>query len=477
MLSKNGKYKFYQRDEFNSNFYSKPLIKRNKEYNKIFSNLEIRIRNRSTNNKIKPNDIFSLSHIFVCLNKCKKDCKLENYKSRKIPSSIEGLNCDKVDDYLFSSQRLTNKLIKQYNLINKLNELNVGLIVNCQEKGEHPYCGTVYNDGLDESGFAYSTKELEKNGIHVLECGWVDFIAPESFVNMIKIVKTMYYYIHTLNKKVLVHCHAGMGRTGMSLACFKIFEKKINAENARKEIRVGTRKNCLGPGKQFFYCQEFEKYLEISRENFFEKNKKDITIFKINEKTLDVGNYKFTYFNDENYSDYVPIFLLYIFDRIIQIKNEKKLEEKILNNSLSDKEIKKEEEKIIEDLIKEINNYNWEAIKKCQDIKILSKLLFKWLNNSINFVFNPKIISLIDKSNYSLSFEAFKDSTRKLLLFFKKLFYLLYDNKDENNNLKDFLNIFIPSLLGYAEKELNDKNKQENIDKLNGMFEYLIKKK
>ena len=112
MLSKNGKYKFYQRDEFNSNFYSKPLIKRNKEYNKIFSNLEIKIRNRSTNNKIKPNDIFSLSHIFVCLNKCKKDCKLENYKNRKIPSSIEGLNCDKVDDYLFSSQRLTNKLIK-----------------------------------------------------------------------------------------------------------------------------------------------------------------------------------------------------------------------------------------------------------------------------------------------------------------------------------------------------------------------------
>ena len=74
-------------------------------------------------------------------------------------------------------------------------------------------------------GFSYSNIELEKNGIHVLYCGWIDF-TPNSFNHMIKIVKEMYYYIHTLNKKVIVHCHAGMGRTGITLACYKIFEKK-----------------------------------------------------------------------------------------------------------------------------------------------------------------------------------------------------------------------------------------------------------
>ena len=145
---------------------------------------------------------------------------------------------------------------------------------------------------------------------------------------MIKIVKEMYYYIHTLNKKVIVHGHAGMGRTGITLACYKIFEKKIDAEKARKEISVGDRKSCLKLRKQFAYCQEFEKFLEISRQNFFEKNKKDITIFKINEKMLDVGNYKFFYFNDKNYIEYVPIFLLYIFDKIIKIKTEKKYDAK-----------------------------------------------------------------------------------------------------------------------------------------------------
>ena len=53
---------------------------------------------------------------------------------------------------------------------------------------------------------------------------------------------------------------------------------------------------CLGGGVQYNYCQQFDEYLKILRENFFEKNKKDIEIFKISEKLLDIGNYKFTYF-------------------------------------------------------------------------------------------------------------------------------------------------------------------------------------
>ena len=123
---------------------------------------------------------------------------MENYKKRKIPSSIEGLNCDKINDNLYASQRLSNQLIKEYDLINKLKSLNIGLLINCEEEGEHPCCGTPYNDGLDPNGFAYSTIELENSNIHTYKCGWTDFIAPNSFNHMIKIVKKMYYYIHIL---------------------------------------------------------------------------------------------------------------------------------------------------------------------------------------------------------------------------------------------------------------------------------------
>ena len=460
MSSIKDKYQFYSKDCWNSFFYRTPLIKRNKEYNEKFAINEIKLRSRSTIYKAKPNDNFSIHHIFVCLTKCKKVCKLEDFKVRKIPTAIEGLNSDKVDDYLFSSQRLTNKLIKQYDLINKLKQLNVGLIVNCEEEGEHPYCGTVYTDGLDENGYAYSTKELEKNGIHVLKCGWVDFVAPDSFNHMIKIVKEMYHYIHSLNKKVIVHCHAGMGRTGTSLACYKIFEKKINAEEARKEIRVGTRKNCLAGGKQYIFCQEFEKYLELLRENFFQKNKKDVTIFKINEKLLDVGNYQFKYFNDNNYIKYVPIFLLYIFDGIIHIKKEKNIDTKIIGDFLVNKENTDEEENKIKELIKQINNYNWEVIYKCEDIKILGKILFKWLNNSINYVLQPKEIT-------SNNYDKLKDSSKWILNCISKFLILLESDKKENSDyFKKFIDDFIPSLLGYSISEINDKNKQELINKL-----------
>ena len=258
------------------------------------------------------------------------------------------------------------------------------------------------------------------------------------------------------------------------MTCYKIFEKKIDAENARKQISVGERKSCLKLRKQFAYCQEFEKFLEIYRQNFFDKNKKDITIFKINEKMLDVGNYKFYYFNDKNYIEYVPIFILYIFYRIIKIKTEKKNDAKTITNFLTNKEINKEEELIIEDLIKNINKYNWEEIGKCLDIKILGNILFKWLDNSINYVLDPKDIELIDKNNYSLSYKIFKDSTKSIICCISKFINLIKDNENEkNDNIKDFLHLFSSSLLGYSIKETNNKNNMENINKLIGIIEFV----
>ncbi len=471
MFDKKGNYIFYNKEDFNSMFFRRALIKRNKQYITTFKINEIKLRSRSTKDKIKPNNCFSLHHYLVCLNNCKKKCRLEDFKSRKIPSSIEGLNCDQIDNYLYASQRLTNQLIKKYDLVNKLKELNVGLIVNCEEKGEHPYCGTVFKDGLDENGFAYSTKELEKNGIHVLLCGWVDFVAPDSFNHMVKIVKEMYHYTHILNKKVIVHCHAGMGRTGSSLACYKIYSQKLNAENARKEIRKGTRKNCLGDGLQYSYVQEFEKFLEVSKENFF-KNKKDITIFKINEKIFDVCNYKFRYFNDKKIIDNVPIFLLFIFDRIVQLKNEQKINEGNMSILLLTKKIDNNDEEIIENLIKEINEYNWESINKIEDIKVLTKILFKWLNNSINYVINPNEISIINNNDYAGGFNKLKEQSKEVINCIKFFLDSIKDNKNEkNDNFKDFIDIFVPCLLGYSTKEKNDKNMLENIDKLKYLFE------
>ena len=165
MQSKYGKYICYQKDDLYSFSFRIPLMKRKKEYFKTF-NTDFKLRNRSTINKTKSNENIDLRHTILCLDACTKRCTMKNYKKRKISSSIEGLNYYKINDNLYASQRLSNQLIKEYDLINKLKSLNIGLLINCEEEGEHPCCGTPYNDGLDQNGFAYSTIELENNNVH-----------------------------------------------------------------------------------------------------------------------------------------------------------------------------------------------------------------------------------------------------------------------------------------------------------------------
>ena len=461
MSLKEDQYTFPSRDDFFAYYYYISHINRKIELYKKKNpstndtNEEIKLRNRSTNNKKISNNNFPLDHILLCQSLCKKNCRLENYKYRKVPTPIEGLNCDQIDDYLFASQRLTNRVINEFNLINKLKELNIGLIVNCEQKGEHPLCGDTYKDKLDICGFAYSISLLEKNGINVLLCGWEDLKIPESFNHLIKIVKKMYYYINKLNKKIIVHCHAGFGRTAIVLACYNIFTKKISAEKARELIRKGGRKYCLGSPIQFNYCKEFAKYLEISRANFYEKNKKDIIIFKINEKMLDIGEYKFKYFSENKYIKYVPIFLLYIFDRIIQIKNENKINEThVYNSILNYKDISKEEKIKIKKIINEINNYNWEEINKCDNLKLLGYLLFKWMNHSIKYILNPNNFRTINENNYSSNFNNYTESTKTIIDCISKFLCLIKDNISSENNSKfeEFLEKISSAALGYISK-------------------------
>lgn len=478
MSFQKNKYSFPSKDDFSSFYYYKSHINRKIESNKEKNpspKKEIKLRNRSTFNKKVPNENFSLSHTLLCLSICSKKCIMEHNKYRKLPSAIDGLNCDQIDEYLFASQRLSNKVIKDYDLINKLKELNIGLIVNCEVKGEHPLCGDPYYEGLDPCGFSYSTPLLEKNGIEVLLCGWNDLLTPNSFQHLIKIIKKMYYYINTLKKKIIVHCHAGFGRTAIVLASYYIFTQKVGAAKARKLIRKGERKYCLGSHIQFNFVKEFAQFLEIIRMNFMEKNKKDLTIFKINEKMLDIGEYKFKYFIEKKYVEYVPIFLLYIFERIIQIKNENNDgESKIYNYILNDDINTKEENKKVKKLIQEINNHNFDEIKKCDDLKILGYLLLKWLNHSINFVINPNILSNIDIKNYSSNLD---ESTKTIIDCISKFISLILDNKNENNELlKDFLIRFSPLLFGYSSEDIkNNKEKNNVVDKLNQLILYILK--
>ena len=97
---------------------------------------------------------------------------------------------------------------------------------------------------------------------------------------MLQVVKTMYYYIHDLNKKVLVHCHAGYGRTGTTIACYKIFDEGISAEAAKDEIRK-VREKCIQNSNQFNFCVKFQEFIRRLKGNFCLNNLKKQEVSKI----------------------------------------------------------------------------------------------------------------------------------------------------------------------------------------------------
>ena len=73
----------------------------------------------------------------------------------------------------------------------------------------------------------------------------MDLDVPDILNLMLNIVKLMYYYINNLNKKVFVHCHAGLGRTGTTIVCYKIFSEGVYYDFAILEIRKIRKKSSI----------------------------------------------------------------------------------------------------------------------------------------------------------------------------------------------------------------------------------------
>ena len=377
--------------------------------------------------QISNDPLFSYKSVMICMFCGGKNCKHEDFTLHKNPA-IYGLNSDKIDENIYASQRPANSLIEKYNLVSKFKELNIGLIINLQVPGEHPLCGPI--DKLDESGFSYSPSLFESEGIHVLLCGWKDMNVPDSLAHMLNIVKEMYYYVHNLKKKILVHCHAGYGRTGIVIACFKIFDEQISAEVAKFEIRQ-KRSKCIQTKTQLEFCLNFQEFIRRLRANFYLKNKRNIETFLCNQNNLDVGKY---YFNYTGYNKYIPIFLIYVFDAILYLKKKNNIDEYSLYKCLSGSVALNENiESYLKTVSKEINNYKWEILYLNEDLVLISELLYKWLQKSIEYVISKdNIIKLNeDFSNYE---EVLKTCEIQTLNYIGKFLVMIHD---ENNTISD----------------------------------------
>ena len=97
-----------------------------------------------------------------------------------------------------------------------------------------------------------------RHGVHYYEFPWPDMTAPDNDI-VLRSVQVMESHVKNTGK-VLVHCHAGLGRTGLMIACFLVYSKRMSSNDAIKIVRV-CRPGAVQTSAQTAFVRGFEKHL------------------------------------------------------------------------------------------------------------------------------------------------------------------------------------------------------------------------
>ena len=299
---------------------------------------------------------------------------------------------------------------------------------------------------------------------------------PDTLDFILDVVRKMAYIVKYKNGRILVHCHAGNGRTGIVLVCFFMYYFNKTYNQALKELRK-LRKKGVEKTPQEIYCQKFEEYLKEIK-NIFPSKRQKIHVFIKNQKILDYNFDKDKcyipsivicyYFKDNNLNnikdifkkiidiDYIPRLIFECIEKIIEIKIFKKMPLKelylILNGMNELKDISLNEIKKIKMQLK-VNN--WDLFKKQDDLSIISELLFIWLNEYVYYCIDPQKVELIIDKLISKFLPKQRNQTT---LPESKI--VTESNDIDNNYLNDVQNLF----------SIFDNNENKNIEVFNQMI-------
>ena len=370
---------------------SKSLMKNSTTRINILSNFNDKILSQNskkmntTQKKNPPEEKKQFFHEFKDKIRCffcgGKNCKHENYLNNKNNNAIEGLNSNYITENVIASQRPSEILIEKYKLISKFKELNINLIVNLQREGEHPFCGpNAYK--LTSSGFAYNPSVFSSDDIKIKLSGWKDMSVPSSMNYMLDIVKEM--SIVTIDKKgkVIVHCHAGYGRTGIVIVCYLLFISLKDSDTIIQEVR-SKRKKCVETKDQIKYCKKFEEFLKHSRIVF--GNKESIDVYLKKQEDLLFGN-------ELNKCGFVPKLIIKVLEKVCLLKKKYNLDNimvyKFFQGVLID--WNDELENILCAMKKSINKNNWKLFEENENLMLIIELLFDWFEDCVEYVISPE---------------------------------------------------------------------------------------
>ncbi|XP_022101237.1 uncharacterized protein LOC110984913 [Acanthaster planci] len=183
-----------------------------------------------------------------------KNCKYDNpAKWSESEMALKGLYSSWVGENILAIARPSSEAIEKYRIVEQFKQHGIYSIVNLQRPGEHSSCGNP----LQSSGFSYLPEQFMDNNIFFYNFGWDDY-GIRSLPSILDMVKVMSFALK--EGKVAVHCHAGLGRTGVLIACYLIYEQRMEGDNAIQFVRE-KRKGAIQTPGQIECCQQFAKFL------------------------------------------------------------------------------------------------------------------------------------------------------------------------------------------------------------------------
>ncbi|XP_019475602.1 protein tyrosine phosphatase domain-containing protein 1 isoform X3 [Meleagris gallopavo] len=182
-------------------------------------------------------------------------CKYENpARWSDQEQAIKGLYSSWITDNILAMARPSTELIEKYNIIEQFERCGIKTIINLQRPGEHASCG---NPLEQESGFTYLPEAFMEAGIYFYNFGWKDY-GVASLTTILDMVKVMAFALQ--EGRVAVHCHAGLGRTGVLVACYLVFATRMTADQAILFVRA-KRPNSIQTRGQLLCIREFTQFL------------------------------------------------------------------------------------------------------------------------------------------------------------------------------------------------------------------------
>lgn len=182
-------------------------------------------------------------------------CKYENpSRWSDEEQAIKGLYSSWITDNLLAMARPSTEIIEKYHIIEQFRSCGLKTVINLQRPGEHASCG---NPLEQESGFTYRPEIFMEAGIYYYNFGWKDY-GVASLTTILDMVKVMLFAVQ--EGKMAIHCHAGLGRTGVLVACYLVFTSRMSADQAILFVRA-KRPNSIQTRGQLLCVREFAQFL------------------------------------------------------------------------------------------------------------------------------------------------------------------------------------------------------------------------